>query len=58
VLPWLRKQDAKKAAAMEKALALTARAYPGLKRPAPKAVDQGEFLAAASGVKLAVSNLK
>lgn len=58
VLPWLRKLDGQKEKALSKALALTANAYPGIKRPASAAVSVPDLLAAASGAKLAVSNLK
>ncbi len=58
VSPWLRKADPAKVAAVEKSLALTARAYPGIERPTAARVEQGELLAAASGARLAVSGLK
>lgn len=58
VLPWLRKIDRRKAEALSKALALTAKAYPGIKRPASPKVGLPDLLAAASGARLAVSGLK
>jgi hypothetical protein len=58
VLPWLRKKDAQKEKAFRNALALATEAYPGLKRPAAPKVPAADLLAAASGAKLAVSNLK
>ena len=54
VLPWLRKTDKKKAAAVKSALDLANAAYPGIRRPTAK-VEPGKFLAAASGALLAVS---
>jgi hypothetical protein len=56
VLPWLGKEAPKKAAALRKALDLAGQAYPGMKRPAQK-VDVGQFLAAASEARLAVSQI-
>jgi len=56
VMPWLKKQAPKKAAALEKVLVLVNQAYPGIKRPAKK-VDGGRFLAAASEARVAVSHL-
>lgn len=56
IMPWLKKQAPKKAAALEKVLALASQAYPGIKRPAKK-IDTGRFLAAASEARLAVSRL-
>lgn len=58
ILPWLRKLDAQKEKALSKALALTADAFPGIKRPEKPKVPVSDLLAAASGAKLAVSNLK
>jgi hypothetical protein len=58
VLPWLRKKDGQKEKALSKALALATEAYPGIKRPASPKVPVADLLAAASGAKLAVSNLK
>ncbi len=58
VLPWLRKKDVQKEKALSKALTLAAQAYPGIRRPASPKVPVADLLAAASGAKLAVSNLK
>jgi hypothetical protein len=58
VLPWLRKKDGEKEKVLSKALALAADAYPGINRPAAPKVSVADLLAAASGAKLAVSNLK
>jgi len=57
LLPWLRKQDRKKEQAVQKALTLAGQAYPGIKRAAKGKVTEADLLAAASGAKLAVSNL-
>ena len=57
VLPWLKKKNAKQAADFQAALALGAKAYPGIKRPRRPAVDPGKFLAAASAVKFDASRL-
>ena len=57
VLPWLHKLDAKKEKAFRQALALTGQAFPGIKRPEKSKVTEGDLLSAASGAKLAVSNL-
>lgn len=56
IMPWLKKQSPKKAATLEKVLALASQAYPGIKRPAKK-IDAGRFLAAASEARVAVSHL-
>lgn len=58
ILPWLRKLDARKEKALSKALTLAADAYPGIKRPEKSKVQLPDLLVAASGAKLAVSNLK
>jgi hypothetical protein len=56
VLPRLRRTDKQKANAISAALKLAEQAYPGIKRPTTGKVQAGQFLAAASGAKLAVSN--
>lgn len=58
VLAWLRKVDGQKEKALRKALALADKAYPGIKRKTSPKVSVPDFLAAASGAKLAVSGLK
>ena len=58
ILPWLRKLDAQKEKTVNRALALTAQAFPGIERLDVAKVPVSELLAAASGAKLAVSNLK
>lgn len=57
-LPSLRKSDKDAAAALEKALALLQRAYPGIKRPANGGVSEPELLVAASRARLAVSRYR
>jgi hypothetical protein len=58
VLPWLRKKDGQKEKTLTKALTLATEAFPGVKRPVSPKVPVSDLLAAASGAKLAVSNLK
>jgi hypothetical protein len=58
VLPWLRGVDIRKAATLSAALKLASEAYPGVRRRGSGKVAPGKFLAAASAVKLAVSNWK
>lgn len=58
ILPWLRKVDAQKEKALSKAVALASQAYPGIKRPDASKVPLPDLLVAASGAKLAVSNLR
>jgi hypothetical protein len=58
VLPWLNRQDAKKARAVQDAIAKLSQAYPGLARPEKPKVTAADLLAAASAAKLAVSGLK
>jgi hypothetical protein len=58
ILPWLRKIDPRKAKALARGVTLAAQAYPGIKRPDQSKVALSDFLAAASGTKLAVSSLK
>jgi hypothetical protein len=54
----LRTLDGHKEKALSKALALTADASPGIRRPEKPNVPASDLLAAASGTKLAGSNLK
>ena len=56
--PSLRKSDKEAAAALEKALELLQRAYPGIKRPAKAAVSESDLLSAASRARLAVSRYR
>jgi len=58
MLPSLKKHDPAKAKAVSSALALVTKAYPGIKRPAKPAVEEGQLLAAASRAKLAVSDIR
>lgn len=58
VLPQLKKQDRAKEATIQRALAMAAQAFPGAKRTNNSKVTVGDFLAAASAAKLAVSGLK
>jgi hypothetical protein len=58
ILPRLRRADKKQAETIGAALRLAELAYPGIQRPASGKVQAGQFLAAASAAKLAVSNLK
>ena len=58
VLPALKKRDPAKAKAINSALALVTKAYPGMKRPAKSIIGEGELLAAASRAKLAVSSIR
>lgn len=58
ILSWLRKVDPRKEKALARGVALAAQAYPGIKRPDQSKVALPDFLAAASGAKLAVSGLK
>lgn len=55
VLKSLRQTDKPAAAALEKALRLLQRVYPGIKRPAKEAATESELLVAASRARLAVS---
>lgn len=55
MLASLRKSDQRVAAALESALKLAQRAYPGVKRPTRNVVPESEFLVAASRARLAVS---
>lgn len=57
VLGWLEQKDAAGATALRQALALSARAYPGAKRPASPAVDAGLLLGAVSKAKFALADL-
>jgi hypothetical protein len=56
-LPYLKKTDPKKAAALQRALVLAEQAYPGIKRPEKPKVSAGDLQSAASAAKLAVSSL-
>jgi hypothetical protein len=55
MLASLRKSDQQAAAALDNALKLALRAYPGVKRPTRNVVPEQEFLVAASRARLAVS---
>jgi hypothetical protein len=55
VLTSLRKSDPRAAAALDSALKLAQRAYPGVKKPTGNIVPESEFLVAASRARLAVS---
>jgi hypothetical protein len=57
VLPYLKKIDPRKEAALRKALALAAQAYPGINRSKAPKVSLSELQSAASAAKLAVSSL-
>ena len=57
-LPYLKKLDPKKEAAMRQALTLAGQAYPGIKRPAESNVSLADLQSSASATKLAVSNLR
>ena len=56
-LPYLKKIDPRKEAALRKAVALGGEAYPGIKRPEKPKVSVADLQSAASAAKLAVSNL-
>ena len=58
ILPWLNLQDAKKARAVQDAIAKLGQAYPGIARPEKPKVTEADLLSAASAAKLAVSGLK
>ena len=58
ILPWLNRQDANKARAVQDAIAKLGQAYPGIARPEKPKVTEADLLSAASAAKLAVSNLK
>jgi hypothetical protein len=57
-LPWLKRRDPKKEAAMQRALTLAGHAYPGINRPAEPKVSLADLQTSASAAKLAVSNLQ
>jgi hypothetical protein len=57
IMPWLNRQDPKKARAVQDAIAKLGKAYPGLARPEKAKVTESELLSAASAAKLAVSGL-
>jgi hypothetical protein len=57
-LPYLKKIDPRKEAALRKAVALGDQAYPGVKRPQTSKVSVAELQSAASAAKLAVSGLQ
>jgi cytochrome c551/c552 len=55
VLPSLRKSDKQAASALENALKLAQRVYPGIKQPAKPPVSETELLVASSRARLALS---
>jgi hypothetical protein len=57
-VPPLTKRDPAGAKNVNAALALVARAYPGVRPPEKQRVSEGDLLAAASRAKLAVSNFQ
>lgn len=58
IMPWLNKKDAKKARALQDAIAKLGKAYPGIARPDKPKVTEADLLTAASAAKLAVSGLR
>jgi hypothetical protein len=57
-LPYLKKIDPRKEAALRNAVTLGGQAYPGIERPQKPKVSVAELQSAASAAKLAVSNLR